>query len=540
MGSWGLRREVDELDPGRFVERHPAPFLLGDNTKTKITRRLTAVDPDRGSPRGDDDESLEVHEVVRRGGGKGEVVLGSSADADVVIAGLARHHGVLVETASGWAIGSLDPSVASISVRGAPVARDERADLRSGDTIVFLGGELRYVFLDARDLHARLKRSEPVALPPLFLADTAEAGGSLVARCAPFDEVVLVKDREVKIGRAPECDLVLPHSSVSRVHAALVRRGDSVYVRDLGSVNGTLIGTRRIDGEKEAKPDGPPVVVGVYRITIARGDDGAKGGEATAAFKREDLSCTLDAMPLADFVQGVERNQLTGTVRIETAEGAAGVITFVRGSPHTAAFGGAKGAAAIYELLRVRHGTLLLEKNSEPDGPAEIRGTFTGILLEASRLEDEADRARLAARIAAATETVRGIYANIGMAKYGSPEQFLLSLEKGSRVESSDPAIARIRDSLQLLSRKGEKGSEGRVVRMLVIAAYALRAESIPIGAFEIARSLAPAVEPLPDASVDVTGVIEALLGTILRRRATVSDLDRHARTALAESSRED
>ncbi len=543
MGARDLRREIDELDPGRFLERHPSPFLLGDNTRTTITRRLMAVDSDAAPEDGEEGESLEIHEVVRRDGEKGDVVLGSATEADVVIAGLARRHGVLTVTPDGWGIAALDPGEGPIAVRGALVGREERTPLRSGDTIAFLGGELRYVFLDAKDLHARLRRSQaPAPLPVAPLAAVSagpEPSVVLVARCAPFDEVVLPPDREVKIGRAPECGLVLPHSSVSRIHAALVRRGDSVFVRDLGSVNGTLLGSRRIDGEKEVKPDGPPVVVGVYRILIARAEDADGSAEATAAFKREDLSCTIDAMPLGDFVQGIERNELTGRLRIETAEGATGVITFVRGAPHTAAFGSARGAPAIFELLRVRHGTLHLEKNAEPEGPSEIRGTFTGILLEASRLEDEADRSRLAARIAAATEAARGVYSGIGMAKYGSPEQFLLSLEKGSRVDASDPAVARIRESLQLLCRRGEKGSEGRIVRALVIAAYALRGENIAIGAFEIVRSLAPVVEELPDGSADVVGVVERLLGAVLKKRAAPSDLDALARAACPRGSSE-
>ena len=48
------------------------------------------------------------------------------------------------------------------------------------------------------------------------------------------------------VGRDDENDITLPHQSVSGSHAELVMRGEDVHVRDLGSTNGTYIGTVRI------------------------------------------------------------------------------------------------------------------------------------------------------------------------------------------------------------------------------------------------------------------------------------------------------
>ena len=48
------------------------------------------------------------------------------------------------------------------------------------------------------------------------------------------------------LGRAPECDLVLDHASVSRRHAELAHTGDHWRVRDLGSKNGVRIGGARV------------------------------------------------------------------------------------------------------------------------------------------------------------------------------------------------------------------------------------------------------------------------------------------------------
>ncbi len=51
------------------------------------------------------------------------------------------------------------------------------------------------------------------------------------------------------VGRAPECDVVLDHTSVSRHHAALVITGDRVDVIDLQSLNGTFVNTQAVRGE---------------------------------------------------------------------------------------------------------------------------------------------------------------------------------------------------------------------------------------------------------------------------------------------------
>ncbi len=49
-------------------------------------------------------------------------------------------------------------------------------------------------------------------------------------------------DDEVTVGRGAGCGLVLTDDQfVSTVHARLFRRGDDVFVEDLGSRNGTFV-----------------------------------------------------------------------------------------------------------------------------------------------------------------------------------------------------------------------------------------------------------------------------------------------------------
>lgn len=72
----------------------------------------------------------------------------------------------------------------------------------------------------------------------------------LVSEAGSYD----IGRNRMLIGRAPDMDLVLTPDDVSRNHAALWREGGSVFVRDLGSANGTFVDGIRVGAE--------PVVIG--------------------------------------------------------------------------------------------------------------------------------------------------------------------------------------------------------------------------------------------------------------------------------------
>jgi ABC-type multidrug transport system ATPase subunit/ABC-type multidrug transport system permease subunit len=59
-------------------------------------------------------------------------------------------------------------------------------------------------------------------------------------------ETLFAQKARVAIGRSPDCDICLSHPSISRVHALLERTPHGLRLRDMNSVNGTLVGGRRI------------------------------------------------------------------------------------------------------------------------------------------------------------------------------------------------------------------------------------------------------------------------------------------------------
>jgi len=57
------------------------------------------------------------------------------------------------------------------------------------------------------------------------------------------------------IGRRHDCDLCIPHMSVSRRHCQLNHNGGILKVRDLGSRNGTILNGKRVDEAAVQKGD---------------------------------------------------------------------------------------------------------------------------------------------------------------------------------------------------------------------------------------------------------------------------------------------
>ena len=52
----------------------------------------------------------------------------------------------------------------------------------------------------------------------------------------------------VRLGRGPDCDVVIPHPRVSRLHAILELRDGAYHVSDARSTGGTFLGDHPVTG----------------------------------------------------------------------------------------------------------------------------------------------------------------------------------------------------------------------------------------------------------------------------------------------------
>ena len=82
-------------------------------------------------------------------------------------------------------------------------------------------------------------KRQPHSTAPRTLVVT---GGALTGTSLPLREAGTV------IGRNPECALVLEDDFASGRHARIFHRDDAWFVEDLGSTNGTFVGTERLTG----------------------------------------------------------------------------------------------------------------------------------------------------------------------------------------------------------------------------------------------------------------------------------------------------
>lgn len=97
---------------------------------------------------------------------------------------------------------------------------------------------------------------EPGAVDATEAPHLAPGTGMLVVVHGPGSGSRFLLDRELtSVGRHPDTDIFLDDVTVSRYHAEFVREPSGIAVRDLGSLNGTYIGTRRVDYQVLATGD---------------------------------------------------------------------------------------------------------------------------------------------------------------------------------------------------------------------------------------------------------------------------------------------
>ena len=86
------------------------------------------------------------------------------------------------------------------------------------------------------------------------------------------DDVIVLRDATYLVGSdASSVHVVLDDATVSGVHAALDRVGSTWLVRDLGSRNGTRVGSSRVVGQQRLR-DGDEIIVGRCRLVFHDSD----------------------------------------------------------------------------------------------------------------------------------------------------------------------------------------------------------------------------------------------------------------------------
>lgn len=87
------------------------------------------------------------------------------------------------------------------------------------------------------------------------------------------DQIQAIGDRPIVIGRAPDCDLHLPHESISRQHARISKEEDGWVLRDLESKNGSRVNTFHV--QEQLLRNGDRLDLGTIRMYVEIGPESA-------------------------------------------------------------------------------------------------------------------------------------------------------------------------------------------------------------------------------------------------------------------------
>lgn len=102
----------------------------------------------------------------------------------------------------------------------------------------------------------------PAALSTLQVQLTLEVGRAK-------GKQIIVQGPRYVIGRDPRCQLRPASEAISRVHTRIDQREGRVFVRDMGTTNGTLLGERLLQGEEAEAHDGDRLQIGPLEFTLS-------------------------------------------------------------------------------------------------------------------------------------------------------------------------------------------------------------------------------------------------------------------------------
>jgi pSer/pThr/pTyr-binding forkhead associated (FHA) protein len=214
-----------------------------------------------------------------------KTVIGRDTECDVVIpdVGVSRRHASIMPVPGGYLL--TDESSNGTLVNGSRVAGTRILD--HGDVLRLHDEEIRFELEGHAGGEPTPEQASRAATAILDMSSLRSVMASEAARTAsrrsPTASLEIIRGAfagasfhierpVVSIGRGEQSDVRLRDDSVSNAHATLLRKGDTWYVVDLRSVNGTFVDSYRVAGEREL-PTGATLRVGavemIFRAFVA-------------------------------------------------------------------------------------------------------------------------------------------------------------------------------------------------------------------------------------------------------------------------------
>jgi pSer/pThr/pTyr-binding forkhead associated (FHA) protein len=200
-------------------------------------------------------------------------------------------------------------------------------------------------------------------------------------------------------GRSTEADLVLADDAVSRKHARFFAKRGRVWVRDLGSRNGT-----HVNGKQtllHCLRPGDRLTIGSSLVAIESKRANEVSSRRTGEQRRRrpnesagrSMSGSLEDIPLMDVLQWLATSRKTGALKVKDPEaGRIGALHLREGKVFYAAIDGngrLHPEKALMRMLNWQKGMFELESASLQDPPVTLNLSLEHMLMEAARQQDE-------------------------------------------------------------------------------------------------------------------------------------------------------
>jgi len=204
-----------------------------------------------------------------------KLVIGRDASADfqIPLTTISRHHACIAETDSSYVFEDLGSTHGSL-INGKKLSKGEKKVLRDGDII-----ELTKARITCNIESDKLVEADSGENTKM-IANRAVAG--ILGRLgdggadAPYFRILNGVDEgeqlslagtrtEWNMGRSKDCEFVLNDANVSRRHAIVVKDWNGYMIQDLGSKNGVLVNERKIGKPRRLK-DADELTVGPIKL----------------------------------------------------------------------------------------------------------------------------------------------------------------------------------------------------------------------------------------------------------------------------------
>ena len=119
----------------------------------------------------------------------------------------------------------------------------------------------------------------------------------MIAKLIPLDgsPAVTISREVTLVGRKSGlCDMIVDHSSISKLHCAIARTDGLLFIRDLGSTNGTKVNGQKVVRGALLPGDELAFASVKYRVHLG------PGNEVGRHDRTEEISLDEDAMDQSD------------------------------------------------------------------------------------------------------------------------------------------------------------------------------------------------------------------------------------------------